>query len=422
MPGWDLPTSSAVIFPKGDSDQLENEDNYYVWSVCMRNAFESCDMWDVVNGTETVPTDTTTAEYKIWKKKDNLGKAMITQCIKSDLGIKVAHAKTSTESWNMFASEYSQTDSGSIMLWFRRLTKQLSPGSDVSAHVTGFQEAIRYLANAEFEIPGYIAAAILLSTLPSDPQDPQSWNNHVASVKIDKRTTTLSSVVNGILEEKRRLTEDDKTGAQKEENALAALENAAHSRGKKYCRYHKSEGHDTQDCYTYGSNKKGRSDSSKKRITGRRKKGKEKAHTTHTVDEEKLFKMKSFVVNHEESWKKSVPAICRYTPCRDICLITMFDFAKIERGVGCFGCADPSLFLTPDALHAWHKFFFDYPLQWVINIMGGNELDRRMAALQPRVGVRHWKQGISKLKQCTGREHRKLQKIIDLWLSSLAPS
>ena len=201
-PSWDLPTSSAAIFPKSDSDRLENEDNYYVWSVRMKNAFESCDMWDVVNGTETMPSDTSTAEYRIWKKKDNLAKAMITQCIKSDLVIKVAHVKTSSESWNMFASEYSQTGSGSIMLWFRRLTKQLSPGSDVSAHVTGFQEAIRYLANTEFEIPSYIAAAILLSTLPSDPQDPQSWNSHVASVKIDKRTTTLSSVVNSILEEK----------------------------------------------------------------------------------------------------------------------------------------------------------------------------------------------------------------------------
>ena len=67
----------------------------------------------------------------------------------------------------------------------------------------GFQEAIHYLANTEFNIPGYIAAAILLSTLPSDPGDPHSWNQHVAGVKINKDTTTLSSVVNGILEEKR---------------------------------------------------------------------------------------------------------------------------------------------------------------------------------------------------------------------------
>src|SRR5882762_11788077 len=47
----------------------------------------------------------------------------------------------------MFVSEYNQTGSGSIMLWFRQLTKQLSSGGDISTHVTGFQEAIRYLTN-----------------------------------------------------------------------------------------------------------------------------------------------------------------------------------------------------------------------------------------------------------------------------------
>ena len=135
----------------------------------MKNVFESCEMMSVVDGSETIlPDDSANiAKHQIWKKKDNLTKAMITQCVKSDLVIKVAHIKHAKESWNVFASEFSQTGSGSIMLWFRRLTKQLPTGSDISAHVTSFQEAIRYLANTEFEIPGYIAAAILLSTLPS---------------------------------------------------------------------------------------------------------------------------------------------------------------------------------------------------------------------------------------------------------------
>jgi len=114
------------------------------------------------------------------------------------------------------------------MLWFRCLTKQLPSGSDVSPHVTSFQEAIHYLANAEFKIPGYIAAAILFSTLPSDPWDPHFWNNHIAGVKIDKSTTTLLSVIHSILEEKQCLTEDDKTNAQKQEQALVTLEKAAH--------------------------------------------------------------------------------------------------------------------------------------------------------------------------------------------------
>lgn len=74
--------------------------------------------------------------------------------------------------------------------------------------------------------------------------------------------------------------------------------------------------------------------------------------------------------------------------------------------------ADPSLFLTPDTLHAWHKFFFDHVIKWIITIMGGEELDRRMCALPICVGVCHWSNGISKLKQCTGREHRDLKRII----------
>src|ERR1700683_3086872 len=202
---WDMSASSAHIFPKAEADRLENEQNYYVWLVQMKNVFETCDMWGIVNGSETIPSDDTAhvAKRWIWIKKDNLAKAMITQCIKANLVIKVAHAKRAKESWDIFLSEFSQTGSGLIMLWFRHLTKQLPSGGNVSTHVMGFQEAICYLANTKFNIPGYIAAAILLSTLPSDPRDPHSWNQHVTGVKINKDTTTLSSVVNGILEEKR---------------------------------------------------------------------------------------------------------------------------------------------------------------------------------------------------------------------------
>jgi hypothetical protein len=236
-------------------------------------------MWHVVDGSEMIPSDATTNATKrqIWIKKDNLAKAMITQCIKADLVIKVAHAKHAKESWDTFLSEFSQTGSGSIMLWFRCLTKQLPSGGDVSTHVTDFQEANRYLANAEFNIPGYISAAILLSTLPSDPGDPHSWNQHVAGVKIDKNTTTLSSVVNGILDEKGRLAEDDRTDAQKQESALATLEQAAHNRGKPYCRNHKMEGHSTAECRGVGTSK-GKQRGPKKKFKG--KKGKEKAHNT----------------------------------------------------------------------------------------------------------------------------------------------
>jgi hypothetical protein len=72
----------------------------------------------VIDSSETcLPDDTThIAMHYIWKKKDNLAKAMVIQCVKADVVIKVTHAKHTKESWDMFVSKYSQTGPGSIML------------------------------------------------------------------------------------------------------------------------------------------------------------------------------------------------------------------------------------------------------------------------------------------------------------------
>ena len=71
----------------------------------MQNTFESCEMWGIVNGSETIPLDNKdhAIQHRIWKK-DSLMKAMIKQCIKADLVIKVAHAKRAKESWDIFAT------------------------------------------------------------------------------------------------------------------------------------------------------------------------------------------------------------------------------------------------------------------------------------------------------------------------------
>ncbi|KAG2101102.1 uncharacterized protein F5147DRAFT_655431 [Suillus discolor] len=63
--------------------------------------------------------------------------------------------------------------------------------------------------------------------------------------------------------------------------------------------------------------------------------------------------------------------------------------------------ADPSVFLTPESLHHWHKEFYDHNLQWCIMVVGAQELDFQFSILQPTTGYRHFPGGISKLKQVT---------------------
>ena len=73
--------------------------------------------------------------------------------------------------------------------------------------------------------------------------------------------------------------------------------------------------------------------------------------------------------------------------------------------------ACPSIFLTHNALHGLHNFFWDHMVRWALNIMKDDEFNHRLKVLQPRIGIQHWTHGVSKLKQVTGREHRELEKV-----------
>ncbi|KAJ7023961.1 hypothetical protein C8F04DRAFT_1303601 [Mycena alexandri] len=68
--------------------------------------------------------------------------------------------------------------------------------------------------------------------------------------------------------------------------------------------------------------------------------------------------------------------------------------------------AEPSVFLTPEILHHWFKFAYDHIVKWCIAALGPAEIDFRFSVLRPHTGMRHFKEGISKAKQVTGREHR----------------
>ncbi|KAI0039113.1 hypothetical protein FA95DRAFT_1504627 [Auriscalpium vulgare] len=74
--------------------------------------------------------------------------------------------------------------------------------------------------------------------------------------------------------------------------------------------------------------------------------------------------------------------------------------------------SDPSHFLTPEPLHQWHKFCWDHDITWCRNVVGDAEINFRFSVLQPRVGFRHFSEGVSHLKQVTGREHRDIQRYL----------
>ncbi|KIM68407.1 hypothetical protein SCLCIDRAFT_20320 [Scleroderma citrinum Foug A] len=74
--------------------------------------------------------------------------------------------------------------------------------------------------------------------------------------------------------------------------------------------------------------------------------------------------------------------------------------------------SDPSFFLNPEVLHHFHQMFWDHDVQWCISVTGATELDFRFSLIQTLVGYRSFSEGISKLKQVTGCDHRAVQRYI----------
>ena len=74
--------------------------------------------------------------------------------------------------------------------------------------------------------------------------------------------------------------------------------------------------------------------------------------------------------------------------------------------------SDPSEFINPEVLHHFHRLFWDHDAQWCIFVVGAAKIDFRFSVLQTAVGYRAFTEGISKLKQVTGRDHRAVQHYI----------
>ncbi|KAI6008951.1 hypothetical protein EDC04DRAFT_2871434 [Pisolithus marmoratus] len=61
---------------------------------------------------------------------------------------------------------------------------------------------------------------------------------------------------------------------------------------------------------------------------------------------------------------------CNIASFHKVCLTKHLN-GIVEPFWAIWGDACPSHFLTPEALHQWHKFYFDHCVHWVTNIIGG---------------------------------------------------
>ena len=83
--------------------------------------------------------------------------------------------------------------------------------------------------------------------------------------------------------------------------------------------------------------------------------------------------------------------------------------------------SDPCIFLTPEPLHHWHKQFWDHDVKWLVHAVGADEFDFRFTTIQLVIGFKHFKDGVSGLKQATERAHHDVERFIVCVIAGKAP-
>ncbi|KIM57150.1 hypothetical protein SCLCIDRAFT_131196 [Scleroderma citrinum Foug A] len=83
--------------------------------------------------------------------------------------------------------------------------------------------------------------------------------------------------------------------------------------------------------------------------------------------------------------------------------------------------SDPFDFFTLEVLHHFHQLFWDHDANWCILTVGAAEINFHFSLLQTTVSHRLFEDGISNLKQVTGRDHRTIQWYMVSVIASAVP-
>ncbi|KAF9020288.1 hypothetical protein BDZ89DRAFT_1116434 [Hymenopellis radicata] len=226
---WLPMTGAHALFPTHERTALQGQENYMPWSALFETAARTIQGLDVLRGRMPRPHPEEKT-FVSWITVDGYLSSMMMQCVNPSMIVKLV-GKSAAAGWRTLRNEYGQRGSGSLMIQFKQLTRPYKSGDDLETHISSFQTAIHNIATAGFDIPQLFAAAILITTLPSEPDSPETWYQFVSGFKFTRKTT-LSTTVSQILNLQRtRAAGNSKSGGVSVDAAALQMEQSFAAKG-----------------------------------------------------------------------------------------------------------------------------------------------------------------------------------------------
>ena len=155
-----------------------NGENYHTWKFNMELLLQGKDLWDYVDGSETLVAEATDEMKKKWKKCDNQARSIICLSVQENVQIYVRSSKTSKEAWDSLSKHFQEKTLSTIIHWCRKLySARMSNAAGMEAHLNNIKTISYHLEALDDAVVEKDLVMILISSLP------ESYDNLITTLE-----------------------------------------------------------------------------------------------------------------------------------------------------------------------------------------------------------------------------------------------
>ena len=188
-------------------EKLTSE-NYLHWKFNMKMYLMSKDLWEIVEGTETLPQGANQQQQQKFKKRVNQALASISLSVSTSVQLYVRKCKSGKEAWDALANHFEEkTLCRKVFLHRKLYSLRMSSETTMVDHVNSVRNIADQLESLDDAVSEKYLVMILLSSVPDD------YNNLLTTLEtLEEEKLTWDYVRDRLLTEfERRIGVQKKT-------------------------------------------------------------------------------------------------------------------------------------------------------------------------------------------------------------------
>ena len=209
------------------------------------------DLWEIVNGTETLDENANENERARFRKRENQALASVCSAISTSLQIYVRSSTTAKDAWSNLEKHFEQKSLSRRSLYRRKLySAHLEKGRSMIDHLNYITTLSEHLEAVDDRVQEKDLVIILISSLPEE------YNYLITPLEtIGEEKLTWEYVRDRLMHEADKMEKSKHLlgNIDKSDNTNDALfpkkQDKREAFEKKICHYCKKPGHFARDCY-----------------------------------------------------------------------------------------------------------------------------------------------------------------------------